>query len=39
VEAGLPVTDIMRVTRHKSVAVLLDVYVRPAEKRTTKSLL
>lgn len=39
VEAGLPVTDIMRVTRHKSAAILLNVYVRPNEKRQTRSLL
>jgi integrase len=39
VELGLQPTEIMRVTRHKSVAVLLEVYVRPHEKRQTKSLL
>lgn len=39
VEMGIPVTEIMRVTRHKSVAVLLNVYVREIEKRRTQSLL
>ena len=39
VEMGLQPTEIMRVTRHKSVAVLLNVYVRPNEKRRTQSLL
>ena len=39
VEMGLPATEIMRDTRHTSVAVLLNVYVRPSEKRRTQSLL
>lgn len=39
VEMGVQPTEIMRVTRHKSVALLLNVYVRPAEKRNTRSLL
>jgi integrase len=39
VEMGLQPTEIMRVTRHKSVAVLMNVYVRPTERRRTPSLL
>lgn len=39
VEMGLQPTEIMRVTRHKSVSLLLEVYVRPIEKRQARSLL
>lgn len=39
VEMGVPPTEIMRTTRHKSVSVLLNVYVRPTESRKTRSLL